>query len=327
MEFPMPNYRGIDQADVVKSINGALELLETYSPGPKCQENIDKLRAVDPATNTSILGTIANTTDDKAFIAAVSQAQGTIGFMGPVLRYHGIENTDGKGLDVYKQLSSWGALGGARLMAYYPEDGEMDSFLITAYAKKLAQKLPVVTPLKNIFWSVATGGRDGLGASKKLNALVKMARKGSSDADIKAKFLELDIRDRHLVNDAGAAACHMHDGQKNNLPQDEAMSRFGLVLPELGKSQNWGSPEVEDWREKVSEILKPFFETREVDMLGIGLIKMDRNSPQGITFGSTLRAARAVAAAFPEMQVIDYKGKPVEPPQNAPGVQQPKPQV
>ncbi|TAL36906.1 MAG: hypothetical protein EPN97_05860 [Alphaproteobacteria bacterium] len=322
----MPSYRGVEQADLIKSINEALELLETHSPGPVCQQNIDKLRAVDPATNQSPLGALAAAMDDQSLVEAVGKMRWTIGFMGPMIRYHGLNDTDGKGVSVYKQLGAWGATSGARDMAYHEEDGEMDSYLATQYAKKLAQKMPVITGLKNIFWAAATNGRDGLFSAHKLNRLVRKARRGADDAEIVDAFLQLDIRDRHLVVDAAAAACHMHWGQKNNLPEVECMSQFGLVIPELGKSLNWGSPEAKELAEKVQKVLEPFWASDEVQMVGIGVIGMTRESPQGIMFGSTRRAAQAVKEAFPDMDVIDYKGRSVELPAAKPATPESKPQ-
>ena len=308
----MPSYRGVSQADLIKSINDALELLETHSPGPVTQANIDKLRAVDPATNQSPLGAIAAAADDAALAAAMRGTWKVLGFMSPVFRFHALDDTDGKGLDVYKRLGAFGALSGARDMAYHPEDGEMDSYLTVQYAHKLAAKMPVVTGLKNIFWSVAANGRDGFGASRKLNSLVRQARRGASDADLTDKFLKLDIRDRHLVVDAASAALGLHDGQKSKLPEVDCMGYYGLVIPELGKSLNWGSPEVGDLSEKVQTIIEPFFALDEVNMCGVGGIGFRMDGPQGVTFGSTLRVAQAVKAAFPDMEVVDHKGNKIE---------------
>ena len=313
----MPSYRGVSQADLIKTVYDAIELLETHSPGPVTQQNIDQLRAVDPATGQSKLGALAAAADDAALVDAVRATWKVLGFMSPMFGFHALNDTEGKGLDVYKRLGAFGALSGARDMAYHPEDGEMDSYLTVQYARKLAEKMPVITGLKNIFWSVAANGRDGFGASRKLNSLVRQARRGASDADLTATFLKLDIRDRHLVVDAAAASLGLHDGQKSKLPEADCMSYYGLVMPELGKSLNWGSPEVVEISAKAQKVIEPFFALDEVNMCGVGIIMIggrtfDRNGPQGVTFNSTLRVAQAVKAAFPDMEVVDYKGNKVE---------------
>lgn len=328
----MPSYRGVSQTDLIQSINDALELLETHSPGPGIQKNIDNLRVVDPATNQSPLGKLAAAQDDLQLVEAVRGLWQVTGFMSPLYCFHAMEDTDGKGLNVYKQLGAWGATSGARDMAYHEEDGEMDSYLVAQYAKKLAQRMPVITGLKNIFWAVATNGRDGLLSAHKLNSIVRKARRGASDTELQDAFLKHeDIRDRHIIVDAAEASLHRYEGQKNNLPEIECMGQFGLVMPELGKSLNWGSAEVTEKAEKVQKILEPFMALDEVSMCGVGLIMLgdgnfDRNGPQGVMFGSTRRVAEMVKAAFPDMDVIDYKGKAVELPVPKPSTPQPNPQ-
>ena len=309
----MPFYRGVAQEDLIKSIDDALALIEAQPIGPECKKDIDRLRTPDPATNRSPLAAIAAAADDVSLAEAVGAARGVFLFLNPVISYHGLNDTGGKGLDVYTRLNAWDAMGGARMLAYTPLDGEMDSFLAAEYAKKLARKLPVITGLKAIFKCAALMGREGFSGARKLNRLVRRARGGADDSALKEAFLKLDIRDRHQVVDAGGVATGLHPGMKNNLPKDEVMSRYGIPL-EI-KSFDWEAPEVKPVGEKVFKALEPFYATDEVGMSGLGAITDDyaRRGPTGIMFECTLRAARAVAAAVPEMKVIDHKGNPVAP--------------
>jgi hypothetical protein len=308
----MPSYRGIDAKDLLKSITDAFELLETQGIGPECQKSIDQARAVDPATGISPLGQIAAATDDAGLAQAV-QASGVRSlfiFTQEVLRFHALEDTGGKGLDVYTRLNDWGAMQGARFMAYYPIDGETQSYLAAAYAKKAASTGQ--GSLHRAFTCTLGLGREGWEGSRLFTQLVRLAKSGAQDSELKDSLLQLDISDRHKLVDAAAVSLGMYHGQKNNLPKAECLVRHGLVLDTM--SYDWEAPEIKPIGEKVSKILEPFYKTDEVGMMGLGPITNNlRNGPQGIIFQSTRRAAQAVADAFPDYHVIDCENLPVEP--------------
>lgn len=96
------------------------------------------------------------------------------------------------------------------------------------------------------------------------------------------------------------------------------MSQYGLVIPELTTGKwDWHAPEINPLRLKVEEVLDPFYDTGDINRTGIGLITNSRDigkTPQGIVVGCTLRAAQALAKAFPSFQVIDYEGNRIHPP-------------
>src|SRR3972149_4950142 len=126
----MPSYRGVSQADLIRSINDALELLETHSTGPVLQKRIDDLRAPD-ASGQSKLGAIAAAQDDVSLVSAV-RGSGVMWLFArahKVLKFHARNNTDGKGYDIVSRLVSWGAMSGAMTMEYNAFDREFDAFL------------------------------------------------------------------------------------------------------------------------------------------------------------------------------------------------------
>ncbi|MBI1216582.1 MAG: hypothetical protein GC185_12290 [Alphaproteobacteria bacterium] len=311
----MPSYRGIEQADLVKTLNDALELLENHSIGPVCQSRIDDLRKTDPATGQSPLGGIAAAKDTKELVQALrgSGATGLLLFVAPVMQYHGLADTDGKGREVFKALNETGVMNGARMLAYTPLDAEKDSFLAAEYAKRAAAA-GGLKKISSLFKQAAMLGGDGVSGARHFGKLVRMARKGADDAALKQAFLKLDLRERHQLVDAGAIACGMHWAQNREFLSSGVMDRFGLVVPELKDGTlNWASDEMTALAEKVGKILSPFYESDEVQMQGIGMITNDRDGPQGVMFVSTRRAAQAVADAFPQSQVVDSKTQPVTP--------------
>lgn len=127
----MPNYLGLEKEGLIRSINDALELLETHSIGPECQKHIDKLRTVDAATGQSPLGAIAAATDDVALAKAVGSSGAPWLFKrtAEVLYFHGDNNTAGKGRDILTQLHKWDALGGARTLELGLVDQEAEKWL------------------------------------------------------------------------------------------------------------------------------------------------------------------------------------------------------
>ncbi len=261
----MPSYRGVTQADLVRSINDAVDMLEKHSTGPAMQGYIDGLRKPD-ANGVSKLGAIAGAADDVSLVNAVNASGVTYLFARAydVLQYHALNNTDKKGRAVLRDLNSWGAMSGAMTMEFNQYDAEFEKFL---KAHKLRSAFNKVV---GIF----------TGATKEVL-----------------------------------------------LPQEQPLKRYGVAIDGLTTGLvKYDDASVTAIRDKVEEALSPFYELDEVGMTGIGMISWPskKGDPIGIVFDGSARAAFAVAAAIPEMAVLDSKGQRVNPP--APKTQaQPKP--
>lgn len=314
----MPNYRGIEQSALVKSIEDAFELLETHSTGPECQKLIDAMRAVDPATGVSPLGAIKSATDNVALANAVgsSGASWLLICTTEVLQYHAVYNTDGKGRDVYERIAQWGGDDGARVAAYYPIDGEVDSWLAVNYARRVE---PTEENLEKIAGVAAALTQDATALGTAFNAMTKMIElhaTGADDAAIRAVFLGLDLHERYITR--GTLSALSMDGAEAALEVEQPMGRFGVVIDDLTTGKIGGyDASIKAIRDKVEQALDPFYATDEVNMTGIGLITRGNfvkgETPQGIVFGSTKRAAQAVADALPEMKVLDQEGNRMAP--------------
>lgn len=315
----MPSYRGVDQNDLLKSINDACELLETHSTGPECQKLIDGLRAADPATGVSKLGAIANATTDQELAAAVrgSGASWLFICLDEVLQFHAVYNTDGKGRDIAERLSRWGAGDGARVSAYYPIDAEADSWLAVNYARHVE---PSEENLQKIAGLASALTQDATALGTAFNAMTKMVemnQKGASDEEMKKIFLDLDLHERYVTR--GTLSALSLDGAEASLELEQPMGRFGVVIDDLTAGRIGGyDPALKAIRDKVEQALGPFYETDEVNMTGIGMITrtgpfVKGETPQGIVFGSSKRAAQAVADALPGMKVLDEQGHALAP--------------
>jgi hypothetical protein len=312
----MPSYRGVSQADVVSSITDALALLELHTTGPECQKLIDKLRTADPATGVSPLGAIMNAGSDADLATAIRGSGAGWLFMctAEVLQFHAVYNTDGKGYDVVERLHKWDAGGGARVAAYYPIDAECDSWIAMSYARKVA---PTEENLQKIAGVASAFTQDAAALGHAFHGITKMiemgATGGTEDA-IRKVYLDLDLHERHVARHTLSALSM--DGAEADLAFDQPMARYCLVVDGLTDgSINHTDSSVQDIRTRVEEALRPFWESDEVGMTGIGLIKRGhkKGDPIGIVFESTQRAAQAVADALPGMKVLDQDCNKIAP--------------
>jgi hypothetical protein len=247
----MTSYRGMAQANLIRSINDALALLETHSTGAVCQKYIDDLR-IPNASGQSKLSALAAAQDDISLTTAVKTSGTSWLFMRAreVLKFHALNNTDGKGYDVLKRLTAWGAMNGAMTLESNAFDAEFKAWLKERSIKSAFNKTISVLSGKDI--------------------------------------------------------------QNFESP----MHRYGLVIDDLTSGKlGYRDPAVTLIRNKVEEALDPFYDLDEVDMTGLGGIAYPQtaNNYQGIIFNSTLRAAQAVADAFPDEKIVDEKENVISP--------------
>jgi hypothetical protein len=321
----MADYRGIDKSIILSTINEALELLETYSPGPETQKRIDALRVPD-ATGVSPLGAIANAKDNKELANAIGSSGATyiLNRLHNVLEFHALADTDGKGRGVLVALHKWGGIGGAMTMEYNALDGESDTFRAVNFARNTAMSEKTLQDAADIMQHISQDHGARGRAWQAMTDLVEMGNDGKTDAEMGKVFLKLDLHERYILTTILTNVSDL--GTMDKLKVEPAMGRFGVAIEDYTKGKiNHTDPAVETVRNRVEDALGPFYETDEVNMTGIGIIGSGEFkkgvSPLGIVFGSTRRAAEAVAAAMPECEVLDHEGKRVFP---KPGFKAPK---
>lgn len=310
----MPSYRGISQAELIRSINDALELLETHSTGPEMQAQVDRLRAGAP----SPLAAIAAAADDVALAAAVRNSGVTafFGRAGEVLEYHAVNDTDGRGQDVLGRLVSWSAFG-AVATVYTKLDEEADAWLAMNYARQVdmteenLEKLAMVTDALSQN-KVAIGN-----AFIAATALVEMSHTGSGEDEMRKVFLGLDLHERHILK-GSLTALFTLDGAQGALVFQPALRGYGIIVDGLAEGRASASDDaVQAIAGKAEKALDPFRAVDEYDRIMIGVIGDWQNpksdDPQGIIFIASARAAQAVADALPEMKVIDFEGNAIPP--------------
>ncbi len=315
----MPFYRGIEQSRLLNSINEGLYLLEKYSIGAECQKHIDEIRAVDPASGASSLDGITQAKSDLALAQAVRQCKAAdiLNSLHSVMKYHALNNTAGIGLQVFENLSQWGAFDDSMSGGYSKIDGERQGWLLCRYARKIAdgQASP---SLKHRFMLAAEAIFDReSGAERKigkrlLKEAVRQAKKDTTDQSIVNYFNTLNISDRHVLLDTAMIMAGM---TPEKLQNTSPIGRYGVVVDDLQtKRISFSDPSVTAVVEDVEKALRRFDDLDEVGMTGIGRILLDsygKNDPLGVIFCSTKRAAEAVALAMPMHKVIDSKGKAV----------------
>jgi len=292
----MAAYLGVNQLDLITSINDGLALLETYSPGPECQTRIDALRAVDPATGQSTLGAIATATDDVSLAAAVSQSGVNWVFarMGNVLRFHAAHDTDGIGSSVHQKLTAWNATGGAMTMEYNRVDEECDTWLAINRAAKLPAAPDTKAKLENYAAAVSQQPEAVKNAVKTMVKMIAGTAAGADEDSLKKSFLSLSLHERHIINRVLPAIT------EETVPrpvQASPFGRYGVPVEGLATREITTKDEsVQELRAKISAALEPFRATNEVQMSGIGGIYDDRTrSEVGIMFVCTARAAASAS--------------------------------
>lgn len=121
----MPHYRGVNQNEVAQSIEAAAEFLTEMNIGPECNQLAASIIEGNKLEN------IRQAQTDAELVTAVNKSGAESAFirLAKALYYHAHANTDGKGLEVLKGLSKWGAIGGARDMALHPSDEEINRHL------------------------------------------------------------------------------------------------------------------------------------------------------------------------------------------------------
>ena len=261
----MSSYRGVTQADLVRSITDAIEMLEKHSTGPAMQGYIDGLKKPD-ANGVSKLSAIAAAADDVSLVNAVNASGVSYLFARgyEVMQYHALNNTDKKGRAVFRDLNSWGAMSGAMTMEFNKYDAEFQKYLKSHKLRASFNKVVGVFT----------------GATKEVL-----------------------------------------------LPQEQPLQRYGVAIDALTTGLvKHTDPAIKAIRNDVEQALSPFYELDEVNMTGIGIIlwPSKKGDPIGVVFNASARAAAAVAAAVPDLPVLNSKGERINPPAPKPQAQ-PKP--
>lgn len=120
----MPKYRGIDQTEIVDSIENALAFLKALDIGPACNDLIAL------AENPKDLARIRNAKNVEQLVYAMNESdvEYTLTMLGDALRYHARANTDNKGFDILKNVSKW-SNSGLRDMGLHRSDVEISEHI------------------------------------------------------------------------------------------------------------------------------------------------------------------------------------------------------
>jgi hypothetical protein len=301
------DYRGVSPDLIVSSLDRADAMLRGAALGPATTQRLDEWKARDP------LEEIARAPDSKALAAAVRRHGNHLNRYHSVFEERALLDVSGRpgyvgAADLYRDLNSWGAFGGAELMAYYPIDGEMDAY----------RAATLVSVVRRGLWRPSALGRYALAASFMAQGAVERARlnwnlaralAASSRQSVTRFFLSLDIRHRHLLVDALSYISGL-DKRRPDLAVESPMIRFGVALPDLPDNFGEMGKILGPLRARAEKILEPFYETDEIAMSGIGMIG---EKDSGVIFMGSRRAAQALANALPDQVVVDSNGNRLRP--------------
>ncbi len=306
----MPSYLGVEQRDVVASINDTLALLETFSIGPAAQAQLDALRAVDPATGKSKLGAIASALDDMSLLHAVKKSGVTelFGTVGEVLQFHALQNTDSKGTALWQSLMSWNGLGGSVSLSYTDTVAECDSWLAVNRAKIIPMTQDSLDKIHALAHATSKQPDAISNALVAMTALVSVNHAGGDVDNMKHLFLGLSLHERHIVNKTFAAITQ-ENAPKIHAPGPYAL--YGVVIDDMTSGKiGWSDESLQPLVERIEAALRPYHPTSEVQRFMVGRITPPEAAEQleGFLIIATRRAGQAVANALPEFRVIDRDG-------------------
>jgi hypothetical protein len=291
----MPFYRGVEQSVVVQSINDIVDLLKKNPSGPVVEESFKDFSS----------DKIAQATTDIELAQAVSESGicGRLCWIHDLLLFHAINDTGGKGREVYKTLMSWDAASGARAAVFDESDAEIEAYIAKNSTLSFRFKKASLGVKE---WQVYADEMPQ-DDQKKTGVISRIFNRVKATAEDAAGFARLFFGKEMPFVTFGASS---------------SLGRYGLVIDDLTEGKiNWRDPACAADREKVEQILAPFYELDEVESTGIGLIGNFQSSSRkvGVVFDSTRRVAEAVAAAFPDRVVLDEKSQPVTAPKAPPG--------
>jgi hypothetical protein len=294
----MVAYRGVSQQDIINSIINACELEQKNSPGPACDKEIDTILASIPA--------LQKAADDKSFMTALQNSNASILLrMGELFETYAAENTGGVGRQVYKDLNAWGAFSGAMTMELRPMDKEISIYrFITGLRRiKSVDEKEVQELIKHS--SFVADEKEIEKGIENLRSVVGMAQAGASNQTL------ADAYEKMGVSWAEGRLVRFSVEQLSQDPTLSTLSKplfgtYGVVLKDTVTGARFDTVQKDNAAliESVNQFLRPFYESDEVQMIGIGMITNDPKDPCGIMFVVTERVAQAVADAFPDQQVL-----------------------
>jgi len=120
----MPSYRGVDQVEIVLSIQESVSFLRKHSTGPELTGHLAEITQRN-------LADIATAQTDLDLVNAVRESgvEGRLCWIADLIRFHESRNTDGKGKDLAARLAAWDAFSGARAMVLTPLDVEIEAYI------------------------------------------------------------------------------------------------------------------------------------------------------------------------------------------------------
>ncbi|MBI3441783.1 MAG: hypothetical protein HY052_08315 [Proteobacteria bacterium] len=293
----MVAYRGVSKQDILNSIIGACELEQRHSPGPACDKEIDTILAFLPA--------LQKVTDDASFKTALHSSNVSILLrMGELFETYAAENVDGIGRQVFKGLNAWGAFSGMHTLELRPMDEEINIYrFITGIRRIKTVDEEDVRELVG-YSSFVTDENEIEKGIKNIQALVSMAQTGASNEEL------IDVYGQMGGDGAEGRIVRFAIEQLSQDPSlytsKSLFDRYGVVLEDMISGAMFDTVQKKNATliESVNKFLMPFFETDEVEMIGIGMITNDPKDAGGIMFCVTERVAQAVADAFPDQKVL-----------------------
>ncbi len=294
-----PSYRGVPKEHVIASLARAASLLHHSQLGPATENALAQWR------QAGALEAIAGASNDVSLAQSMRSGGYLVRRFEPVFRHWAAEHSWAG--ELYRDLAAWGAWNGVELSGDRPVDQEMGAHLLGAYLRRASPTVAAVN-------RTSPDPKDRAWLLRVVPLALQSASVGQEA--VWRFFGLLNFRARSLL----LRAARNMSGTKaveDSIIAPSPIERFGIAVADTPQAFGRRRSELDALYERAERPLAPFFERDEVLQAGSGYIDDDRRS-LGFVFSGTRRAAEALAAALPDVFVIDARGTRVMPARRGP---------
>lgn len=317
-EAGMMKYYGVAKDDVVFALSGMIELLETYGAGPESRKRVAALRQKD-ASGLTVIDLLKEETDPRAF-ADLVEASGLRKLNEDAfsaLQVHAHLDSDGKGRKVFRILTSVGMASGVCRSLLDPGVREWDIWAGAAYAEKLTGVNRLMVAWRDRGGRPASFRPEDAVAAGSVERIRTLKNGPIFREEAAALLSALKPVDLYFVVSRLARLCGFDD-EGRDVRGRSPMKHYFVALNVPEKASSAEALETTVLQERIYSLAESFASATETDFLTRSvegralraassdgrIVLGDGACTLGVGFRATDEAARKIAGAFPQVQVV-----------------------
>lgn len=314
-----PEYLGVSVNDITNSLSRATKFVRSLQLGNATEQELKNWEKDAP------LAKLKNARNDieLAQLMLATGSRHLLLRMNDLFQLHAIINKNQIEKDLFEDLSRWGAFSGAPQQLKGPIDEEIDKSLLHQYIQIIhTNALDRQKNINELTNSLKQTHPDLKREITNLTTVVDQIFSAHIDVNsnnfkslcnkIDNIYNQGDGKQRQLLKTVLFGMSGLYN-QQLALNKPSPFKRYGISLKPKPKNFNDMNLAIQPLKAKFLATLKPYFATDEVHGTAIGAITEDYNHI-GLVFNATSRVAIEIAKAFPNEDVIDYKGNKIQAP-------------